>query len=642
MSRAAFCPVSRLVCGLALGVCFLTNAGCREEQGGVEVKDLSFTGVKAVSAKQIKSVLATAESEWLPWGEKQYFTRDQFEADLKRIQAFYKDRGYPEARVRSYDVKLSDDQKSVRITVDIAEGEPIRVERIVLEGFGPLPAQHTHALEQNLPLKQGQPLDRALLQASREAALDELKDHGYPYATVLVSEENGSTDHLRVLTLSAEPGAAAYFGPIEISGNSSVSDRIVRRQLTFRPGELFQQSKLRESQRKLYTLELFEFVNIQPVGAENKVAEVPSRVTLTEGKHRKVDFGFGYGTEEKLRAEVDWRHVNFFGGARTAGVFARYSSLDRGVRLNFRQPYFFSPRYSFSLSGQSWFSDEPAFVLTTIGGRATVTREFTRSGGPVLRTRQPTLLAATYVNEWEDYTISEEALNDPSFRDELIALGLDPDTGSATGRLSAVLLDASHNTTENLLDAHRGYVAILHLEKAGGFLGGDWRYYEVSAEGRFYQALGRLAVVAVRARGGSIDGKVTEEQPVPVPFFKLYFLGGSTNLRGWGRYEVAPLDDGLPVGGKTFANFSTEVRFPLWRNLSAVAFFDGGNVWTNSWDFNLNDLRYDAGPGLRYNTPIGPFRLDVGFQLNPIPGLLVNGEPQKRSMRVHFSFGQAF
>ena len=96
------------------------------------------------------------------------------------------------------------------------------------------------------------------------------------------------------------------------------------------------------------------------------------------------------------------------------------------------------------------------------------------------------------------------------------------------------------------------------------------------------------------------------------------------------------------MGGKSFVNFSTEVRFPVWRNLSAVAFLDGGNVWTGAWDFNLNDLRYDAGPGLRYNTPIGPLRLDVGFQLNPIPGLLVNGEPQTRALRVHFSFGQAF
>jgi len=614
---------------------------CKEEQTGVEVKDLSFTGIKAVSDNQLKSVLATAESTTLPWGPKQYFDRAQFEADLKRIVAFYKDRGYPDARVQSFDVTLSDDQKSVRLRVEIDEGEPVSVERILLEGFGPLPEEHRTELEAGLPLEPAQPLDRALLQASREAALDELKDHGYPYASVRVGESPGSSDRLRVITLSADLGPVAYFGPIEISGNSSVTDRVVRRQLTYRPGELYRQGKLRESQRKLYTLELFDFVNIEPVGTDKKVSEIPTRVTLTEGKHRKVEIGVGYGTEEDARGEIDWRHVNFFGGARTAGVFARYSSLDRGVRLSLRQPYFFSPRYALSLSGQSWFSDEPAFQLTTVGGRATITREFARSGGPILGPKQTMTLALTYANEWEDYAISDAALEDETFRDELIALGLDPRFGTGGGQLSALLIDAGRNTTENLLDAKKGYVAIAHAEQAGRWLGGDFDYYELSAEGRYYQSLGTRAVIALRARAGSIDAFGPEENLVP--FFKRYFLGGATNLRGWGRYQVSPLSgSGLPIGGHSFFTFATEVRVPVVGKLGAVLFLDGGNVWTNPWDLNLNDLRYDIGPGLRYNSPIGPFRLDVGYQLNPIPGLRVNGAKQKRPLRVHFSIGQAF
>ncbi len=128
-----------------------------------------------------------------------------------------------------------------------------------------------------------------------------------------------------------------------------------------------------------------------------------------------------------------------------------------------------------------------------------------------------------------------------------------------------------------------------------------------------------------------------------VPFFKRYFLGGATNLRGWGRFEVSPLSGaGFTLGGASFLNFSTELRAPVWRSLGAVLFLDGGNVWTKPWDFNVNDLRYDVGPGLRYQTPIGPIRADLGYQLNPIPGLLVNGEPQARRFRLHFSIGQAF
>jgi outer membrane protein assembly complex protein YaeT len=641
-----------------LVVLAITLVACKEDQG-VIVKDLSFTGNTAAPTDQLRSVLATVESPTLPWGPREYFSREEFEADLKRVVAFYRDRGYPDARVRSFDARLSDDQKSVRLRIDIEEGEPIRVERVVLTGLESLPEANRHDLETRLPLKVGAPLDRSLLQASREAAVDELKNHGYPLAAVNVAESPGSSDRQRVVTYSAVPGRLAYVGRIEIAGTASVDDRIVRRQLTFRPGQLFQQSKLRESQRRLYSMELFNFVNVEAVtavdiatasaetvGAENAADRIPTRVTVTEGKHRKVNFVADYGTTEKLRGEIDWRHVNFFGGARTAGVFARYSAIDRGVRLNLRQPYFFSPRYSFAVSGQSWFSDEPAYELTTTGGRATIAREFTRSRS-VLAPRQTTTLALTYANEWEDYTISNRALEDPTFRDELIALGLDPRTGTGRGQLAALFLDAGRNTTDNLLDAKRGYVASLHLETAARWLGGDFDYREVSGEARYYQALGTRVVAAVRGRAGSINSSGSEEELVP--FFKRYFLGGATNLRGWGRYEVSPLSgSGLPIGGQTFVNFSTELRFPfafrvpLLGSFGAVVFLDGGNVWTNPWDFNVNDLRYDVGPGLRYNTPIGPVRLDVGWQLNPIEGLQVNGAAQKRALRVHFSIGQAF
>jgi outer membrane translocation and assembly module TamA len=89
-------------------------------------------------------------------------------------------------------------------------------------------------------------------------------------------------------------------------------------------------------------------------------------------------------------------------------------------------------------------------------------------------------------------------------------------------------------------------------------------------------------------------------------------------------------------------NFSTELRVPIWGKLGGVLFLDGGNVWTDPWDFNVTDLRYNVGPGLRYNTPIGPIRADLGIQLNPIPGLLVDGKKQERQFRFHFSIGQAF
>jgi outer membrane translocation and assembly module TamA len=127
-----------------------------------------------------------------------------------------------------------------------------------------------------------------------------------------------------------------------------------------------------------------------------------------------------------------------------------------------------------------------------------------------------------------------------------------------------------------------------------------------------------------------------------VPFFKRYFLGGSTSIRGWGRYEVSPLESGQPIGGLSVVESSFEVRVPVGTKLSAVAFVDAGSVGRNPWKLDPGGFRSAVGPGVRYDTPIGPVRLDLGFQLNPIDGLLVKGKPEARPWRAHISIGQAF
>jgi outer membrane translocation and assembly module TamA len=130
--------------------------------------------------------------------------------------------------------------------------------------------------------------------------------------------------------------------------------------------------------------------------------------------------------------------------------------------------------------------------------------------------------------------------------------------------------------------------------------------------------------------------------PANVPFSKRLFLGGATSMRGWGRFEVSPLSSGQPIGGQTLLAFNAEARASLGGNLGGVLFLDAGNVWLDDWSIALDELRYAAGIGLRYNTPVGPIRFDLGYQLNPIDGLLVNGEPESRRYRLHFSIGQAF
>jgi outer membrane protein insertion porin family/translocation and assembly module TamA len=153
----------------------------------------------------------------------------------------------------------------------------------------------------------------------------------------------------------------------------------------------------------------------------------------------------------------------------------------------------------------------------------------------------------------------------------------------------------------------------------------------------------RRFVVANRLRFGTIDP--ADDDPENVPFYKRFFLGGATSLRGWGRFEVSPLSGfGFPIGGLSMAEGATEVRFPLFGKLGGVLFADYGNVWSDAWSFDARDLKLAVGPGLRYQTPIGPARVDFGYQVTPIEGLRVEGkEPdEQRHWRVHFSIGQAF
>jgi len=606
------------------------SAGCKEE-GTIKVHRLSFVGVKAVDEGRLKNALATKQSSIIPWGRKYYFDRSRFDADLKRVQAFYADRGYPDARVTGFDVKLNDKQDEVDLTVTVSEGEPVRVAAIDFVGFDVVPPAHLAELKKNIPLKVGAPRDRQLVVTTHEMAANELKDHGFPYAKVS-TDENGEADGKQAtLTFTAEPGKEAHFGRVEISGNKTVSDRVIERQLTFKPGDLYRRSIAQDSQRRLYGMELFQFVNVEVLNPEQQPTDVPIRVTVAEGKHQRMNFGVGYGTEEKGRVDAEYHHLNFLGGARSAGAHVRWSGLDRGVRLDFNQPYFFAPHYSLSGEAQDWYTFTPAYRSVVVGGKATLTH----------RTSQRASWAVSLTSEHDSSSIANEVLNDLTLRDELIALGLDPTTREQSGRLNALGFDIQHSTADNLLNAHRGYQVAFHAEQAGRLLPGTFNYSALSFDGRHYLPLGERVVFASRLQLGNI--RPVAQNPKNVPFAKKYFLGGATSIRGWGRYEVSPLSgSGLPIGGNSMLAISEELRAMLRGNFGGVLFFDAGNVWADSFVFKLSDLRYAVGPGLRYQTPIGPIRFDIGYQLNPVPELLVNGSPQKRRFRLHFSIGQAF
>ncbi|HEV8398176.1 MAG TPA: BamA/TamA family outer membrane protein [Vicinamibacterales bacterium] len=627
----------------------------------IKVTSLKIHGADQLGSGRVASVLGTHASSWLPWGRKRYFDRAVFNADIGRIEAYYVDRGYPDAKVTAFDATLNKTQDAIRISITVNEGQPQRVDRVALEGFDVVPPREMRILRRQLPLQPGAIADRAQITATQTMATRALQDRGYPLALVS-TEETREADKRVSLTLRASTGAMARYGTVTVAGNMSVGDDVITRTLAVKPGNRFSLATIQLSQRRLYDLGLFQLATVKPETEQVVDGVVPVNVTVAEAKHRQIRLGAGYGSEEKVRGEAQWKHVNFLGGARTFNVESKWSSLDRGVRTSFTQPYLFSPKVSLTFSAQGWFADEPAFQLNTSGGRATVTYELTQRN-PVSGRGGESTISVAFIGEREDYTITPEFLDNLTVRSQLIALGLNP-RGEGRGLLGAIALDYRRSTTTNVLDARRGYILNAHTERAGGGLPGDFEYVEYTLEARHYQTLGRLGVLASRARIGTIDGggddtvcfdtliPATTSPPstmsttvphCPVPFFKRYFLGGSNSLRGWGRFEVSELSGtGLPIGGHSMLEMSTEVRAPLFGKIAGVLFLDAGSVEIRPWDIAFKAMRYDVGPGLRYITPIGPIRVDFGYQLNPIEGLLVDGTPEARRWRVHFSLGQAF
>ncbi len=281
--------------------------------------------------------------------------------------------------------------------------------------------------------------------------------------------------------------------------------------------------------------------------------------------------------------------------------------------------------------GQQWYAYTPAYQSTTTGVTATAT----------YRLRQRTTASISITSEHDISAIASNVLSDLSLRNNLIALGLDPRTNEQRGTLNSIKLQAHHSTADNLLDPHKGYQLTASIEEGGRILPGSFKFTEIVAEARHYLPLGKRLSLANRAMLGNIAAPSDDQ--TAVPFSRKFFLGGATSVRGWGRYEISPLtESGLPIGGNSMFAYTAEARATIRGSFGAVVFFDTGNVWADSWSLRLDDLRNAVGTGLRYQTPVGPLRVDVGYQLNPEPGLLVNGEPQTRRWRVHFSIGQAF
>jgi translocation and assembly module TamA len=492
----------------------------------------------------------------------------------------------------------------------------LRVSEVRLIGFDVLPPDARQQVRDQMPLKAGTPLTDAGEQSTGTMAVEALQNHGYPYAQVQIAREPAGAGLVR-LSVTAVPGRLGFFGRTEIVGNIHTDDAIIRSRLAYLPGELFRRSALRESQDRLGALQLFKSVRIEVAGADLQPTDVPILITVTEQNPWRWNVALGYAASERLGVEARIGNMNFLGGARRLELTGRISKIDHLVEVGLIQPQLGSPRLTLSMSARDWSIDYPAFHAVSTGGQAAFTW--------VHNSRSSATVA---------YAVARE-------RGQLSTGVLDSVTGLQNGLLSAwsVHLDCRTLTPSNR--APSGHEWTLYLEQAGGWMPGDFDYYDVIAEARNYHTSsnGRLTLAGF-GRYGSISPMHLESE---IPIMKRFFLGGPDQMRAWSRFEVGPLSpSGQPIGGKSLLAATAELRVQLLPKIRGALFLEAGNVWPTAWTVRLDDLKFDVGPGLRVESPFGLVRVDVGYQLNTIRGLRIDGDPQRRPWRLAISIGEAF
>ena len=622
------------------------------------VRSLAFDGNRALDDFTLSTAIATSQSSffarvwWLRWthlGERRYLSEVEFRRDVLRLLLLYRQSGYVNAVV---DTLVQRTPRDAFITFRIHEGAPVRLERLDVVGADAI--LNVRQLTKELLLRVGDPFNRFLFQASADTIVARLKNAGYPHAAVLRNFDEDDAALTATATLEAVPGPRIWIGDVLIQGLSRMDTAPVRRMLSVKPGDLFQQNRLYLSQRDLYDMGVFRSVNVvladsvppAPGAPGDTLARVVVR--LAEGPGHRVLGGMGYGTIDCFRLQGGWTAYDFLGGARALDVTGSVSKLgvgtptDAGLRdnvcqslqsdptsdtvnynvgLTVRQPTFFSPRHTARLGVFAERRSEfKTYTRQDVGVNPAVTvnarRNIPVTIGYAFSVGRTTADPAIYCIR---FTVCTEA---------------DQAALASSRRFAAVTVSGARNQVNSVLDPTHGSLVTVGLMHASPVVGSDTLYdfnrgeLEVSR----YYSLGRRGVFAWRARAGAIiPGREIRLAPQPVQFVppdQRFYGGGPNSVRGYARNGLGPrvyvttdtisLSDvrAAPTGGNSILVLNSELRFatPLFPDRMRVALFvDAGQVWELSGQTSVHGIRVTPGAGLRFTTPLGPVRIDAAY-----------------------------
>jgi len=539
-------------------------------------------------------------------------------ADL--VHRHYIASGYLDAKVDPPIYHYADDGSRVDATIPITEGRQYSFGTINFSGQTIYGSEALHG--QLLDLVE-QPYTDGRVSDIPRRLQSYYRSRGYYEAKVDATGNPEAAKNGRVpVFISVTPGPLYHFDGVTVTGLQRLRPSYVTRRFSKFSGKTYSPELVDEKFRELMKSGLFTVLQIKPTPIGGNALRLD--ISAEEAKSKEVGFALGYGSYTGGIVGASFRDRDLFGYGRPLSTLAEWSGRGYKFEILWEDPYFFDSDFGFKAKLAALTFDFDGYSKFESGLRLDFTRQLSKQYevGLVLSARHVDVTSAD---------IDKTLLGDTSYF------------------VSSIGLTQTLDMRDSKVNPNRGLVVDNTFDFATSALGSNVDFVRATARVTYFIPFGhepapghpdKRTLLALGARAGVIhafngDGTITE-----IPIDERFFNGGSTTVRSFGERELGPNDHGYPIGGEFFSVFNVEYTFPIYGELLGAVFFDAGNLLPNSTDpfehitAGLDDMRYAVGVGLRYKLPIGPVRLDYGY--NP------DKRPDEDVGAFHFSFGFAF
>ncbi|MFB4204618.1 outer membrane protein assembly factor BamA [Arhodomonas sp. KWT2] len=565
------------------------------------VQEIQFVGNSAFDDDTLRDTFEMGPVPWYRFfSDADRYSRQRLAGDLERLRSYYQDRGFVNFTITSTQVSISPDRRRIHVTVNLDEGEQFRVGEVKLAGDLIYPEE---TLRKLVELKPGALYSRSQVVSTAEALRDKLGERGYAFANINpvpeVNEDEGTVD----VTIYVDPAERVYVRQINISGNETTRDNVIRRELRQYEGAWLSTEDVSESRNRLNRLGFFDDVSIETPRVSGSRDQVDVDVSVKERLSGSIKAGIGYGTSQGLLLNFGVQQDNVFGSGDRLAFNANNDSSNTVYRLSYLDRFYTTSGIDRNVSLAYRDTDASEADLSDYG-----VKSITGTYGYNLPVSSNDTIGADLEVENLDLTLNDEPTD--------IQQSFVNDYGKQNTTYR-VALSWTHDTRNRAVFPSEGSQQTASLTAA--IPGSELEYYKASYSHRRYQALADWLTLALEGSVAYGDGYGTNSR---LPFFENYFAGGISTVRGFDGNSLGPRDENDdPIGGNARVLGTAELRFPPPGSEDSsfrfTTFVDAGQVYyTYDENVDLGNLRYSAGLGMIWYSPLGPLTMSVARPLN--------------------------